>query len=240
MLGNGDLEFAEFAKEAFMNYGEVDFDDKIINELRDKEKCVNDLLSKKGNDYVKKLLVNFKGESEFDIKIQSKDNVYSERLKVYVGGQTSPPDNGLITITIRSSKSLSNSSLGVARTILHEYIHADIFRKLKTKYPTSDELDFRKSYEEYESQHGTMAAIYVASMREALKGFHKSILTDDFNKYTVYYEEEPSDDFYEALAWQGLSQYGLKAWTDLSDERRNKLTNLSLRVATLTNSICPN
>jgi hypothetical protein len=152
----------------------ADLYDQIDNtELTGKEKCIDELLKANGTDYIKNLLKNFEGESEFDIAIVSKDNVYSENLNAYVNGKTSPPINGTITISISSSKAKSFSALSVARTIFHEYIHADIFRKLETKYPTSGELDFRKTYEEYGSQHGTMAALYIISMRDALKSFYK-------------------------------------------------------------------
>jgi len=64
-------------------------------------------------------------------------------------------------------------------------------------------------------------------------------LTENGNKY-VAYEEEPSDVFYEALAWRGLKEHSVKAWTDLSPERQEELYNLSLRVDILTKAVtCP-
>jgi hypothetical protein len=56
---------------------------------------------------------------------------------------------------------------------LHEYIHADIYRKLNTKYDANGALDFNKTYETYGSQYGTMAVLYINSMKEALKAFQK-------------------------------------------------------------------
>jgi hypothetical protein len=91
--------------------------------------------------------------------------------------------------------------LEAARTILHEYVHADIFRKLNTKYDPNGALDFKKTYETYESHHGTMGALHIASMRDALKAFHKNVLTKDYNGYINYFGETPSCAFYEALAW---------------------------------------
>lgn len=37
-----------------------------------------------------------------------------------------------------------HSALEGVKTILHEYIHADIYRKLNTKYSASGILDFKK------------------------------------------------------------------------------------------------
>lgn len=166
-------------------------------------------------------------------------------MKKYIigktSGKTSPPINDIITIAISSSIASSTSSLSVVRDIFNEYIHADIFRKLRTKDPTTDELDFQKTYTNYGSQHRVMADLYINSMRDALKSFYKNVLIDDYNLYKLYYEEEPSDDFYEALAWQGLSQYNMKEWNDISEERRTHLTNLASRTTgNINGGICSN
>ena len=216
---------------------------RIINNFTGKARCLNKLLSEKGTDYVKNILEKFKGESEFDIKLVSKDKVTSVDENgnvIEVNGTTSSPVNNWMTISISTSKVNQHSALDAARTILHEYIHADIYRKLLTKYPTAGELDFRTTYQAYESQHEAMGALYISSMRDALKHFHKNVLTDDYNKYTTYWEEEPSDDFYEALAWRGLKEHDVDAWTNLSPERQEEIENLSSRVEGLTLTItCP-
>ncbi len=47
-------------------------------------------------------------------------------------------------------------------------------------------------------------------MKEALKGFHKTALIDDYNKYINNYGEAPSDAFDASLILQSLGQkYGL-------------------------------
>lgn len=79
--------------------------------------------------------------------------------------------------------------------------------------------------------------LYVTSLRDAMKDFHKNVLTDDYNKYIEFFGEEPSLDFYEALAWRGLKEHDVKAWTDLSPERKGVIKNLSLRIDVLTKTI---
>ncbi len=74
-------------------------------------------------------------------------------------------------------------------------------------------------------------------MRDTSKHFHKNVLTEDYNKYIAYYEEFPSDDFYEALAWRGLKEHNVKTWTDLSTERKEEINNLSIRVDVLTKAV---
>jgi hypothetical protein len=212
-------------------YGNCVVDEQIINELTGKEKCLNDLLDKNGDSFVKNLLANFQGKSEFDIKIVSKDKVFSKETGLEINGRTLPPVNKTITIEISASKTDQNAVLEGARTILHEYIHADIFRKLNTSIGTNEEiLDFKKTYEAYGNQHSTMGALYINSMKEALKGFHKNALTDDYNKYTNYYGEAPTDAFYEALAWSGLRASDVKSWTDLPADKRAAIEVLASRV----------
>ncbi|SFC68091.1 hypothetical protein SAMN04489722_103154 [Algibacter lectus] len=212
--------------------------DKIdSSELTGKAKCLHDLLDKNGSSYIKDLMSKFKGESEFDIKIVSKDKVISSKTGEEINGSTSPIINGVITISINSSKVNLHSDLATTKTILHEYIHADIRRKLKTQSPSSTDKEFKDDFEQYgKDHHETMGALYVNSMRDALKFFHKNVLKSDYEKYTNYYEEKPSDDFYEALAWRGLKEHDVKAWNELSPSRKQEIENLSLRIDNLTSS----
>jgi len=202
------------------------FDVEIIDELTGKAKCLNALLDKNGNSFVQNLLANFEGKSEFNINIVSKDIVTNKDengiVKEINGKTTYVPGSTSITIEINTSRIDNTSALDAARTILHEYIHADILRKLNTQYPSTGDLDFKKTYEAYGNQHGAMGALYINSMRDALKEFHKNVLTDDYNKYTNYYGEAPTDAFYEALAWGGLRENDVKAWVDLSAEKKQQ------------------
>jgi hypothetical protein len=219
-------------------------DDQIINELTGKAKCLNDLLDKNGDSFVKNLLANFKGISEFGNNIVSRDKVTvidDQGATKEVNGKTFPPKNNVIVIEISTSRTNENSSLDGARTILHEYIHADIFRKLNTTTGTTEErLDFKNTYEAYGNQHGTIAGLYLNSMKEALKGFHKTALIDDYNKYINYYGEAPSDAFYEALAWSGLRENNVKAWADLPAENKAAIEALAKRVDGFSRTVpCP-
>jgi hypothetical protein len=217
---------------------------QIIDALTGKAKCLNDLLNKNGNSFVQNLLAKFQGNSKYDISIVSKDKVTVIKNGVIeeINGKTIPPVGNLIAIEISTSKANTNSTLDVARTILHEYVHADIFRKLGTKPGTDKEsLDFKTTYEAYKNQHNTIATLYLNGMKEALKEFHKSNLIDDYNKYTQYYGEEPSDAFYEALAWGGLKDANVKAWTDLPADKKAAIETLAKRVPMLSKTVpCAN
>ncbi len=219
---------------------------KIIDALTGKAKCLNELLNKNGDSFVQKLLANFQGKSEFDIKIVSVDKIIVKDVNgnlVESNGETtynSKINPSLINIVISTSRADANSSLDVARTILHEYIHADIIRKLYTANNIPGTLDFNLIYEKYGSQHGTMAALYLSSMKEALKEFNKIVLPNDYKNYTDYYGEEPSDAFYEALAWSGLKDNNVKAWADLSAQKKQEINDLASRVTKMSKTVnCP-
>ena len=218
---------------------------QIIDALTEKAKCLNALLNKNGNSFVQKILSNFVGKSEFNITIISKDKVTatdSQGNIKEINGRTLSPKGTEIVIEISTSKTNEHSALDAARTILHEYIHADIFRKLNTTSTVVGDraIDFKDTYDKYGNQHGAMAALYLNSMKEALKEFHKTALIDDYNKYTKYYDEVPSDDFYEALAWGGLRENNVKAWVDLPADKKTAIENLSNRATLLSKDVpCP-
>lgn len=248
--GDGmDPEDENFCPEGYIkdNNGICIEEDKIINELTGKEKCVNDLLDETGNSYVKDILSKFEGDSEFDIKIESQDKVISTETLEEINGKTSPPKDEAITIKISTDKALNRPVLDVARTLLHEYIHADMFRKLHTKYPTDGDLNFKQTYEAFENsnfnttpQHETMAALYVDEMTNALKNFHQNALTEDYNYMTNNGTDPLPDSFYEALAWLGLKEHDVQAYIALSDEEKAAMENSLILYYSGTTKNCPN
>jgi hypothetical protein len=222
-----------YANHYITTYKDV-VDVQITNELTGKAKCLNDLLDKDGDSFVQNLLANFKGESEFDITIASKDVVTKKDKDGNIIGELNgsteyTPGSTLINIEISTSRTESHSALEVARIIMHEYIHADIFRKLNTTDNVSGALDFKNTYEKYGNAHGTMAELYLDSLKEALKTFHKNVLTNDYNNYINYYGEESADAFYEAMAWGGLRDNNVKAWVDLPPEKKTAIQALADR-----------
>lgn len=228
--GGGGDEPANYCPNGIIdangNCVEMVDDDYIFSDsLIGKEKCLNDLLDKNGNTYVQNLLKNFRGKSEYDINIVSKNIVISKKTGESINGKATEPINGVITIEISSSKAIENIALGVVKTILHEYIHADIYRKLLTKYTTAEDLDFRTTFEQYEmDHHEAMGALYVGEMTKALKNFHQNVMTKDYN-WLSDNGTKSLDGFYEALAWSGLIEHNVKAYTDLPNSKKIELTN---------------
>ena len=74
------VNFAKEAIEALKDGAEVDYEERIINKLTGKAKCLNNLLTKNENSFIKDILNNFEGESEFDINIKSKDKVFIDGI----------------------------------------------------------------------------------------------------------------------------------------------------------------
>lgn len=200
------------------------------NNLQGKEGCLNGLLDQKGNSFVKDIFSQFTGESEFDIVISSEEHVYSNVDGVYkeVNGLTKYTEGtNQILININTSFASDRTNLEVVRTILHEYIHADIFRKLNTKNINSEILDFKSTLAKYEDEHhSAMADLYLNAMANALKEFHINVLTQDYQNYINYYGEAPTDLFYEAIAWGGLKDNDVDKWVDLPQDEKDAINAL--------------
>ncbi len=117
----GAVNFGQEALDALMNNGEVDFVKKIINELSDKEKCVFDKL--------KNLELYNSTIGEFS---EGFYNLTFTNNGVCNGGAgeeacTDPIDleSGNITINMLG---MASNKLDYATTLLHEGIHASIYR----------------------------------------------------------------------------------------------------------------
>ncbi|CEN44330.1 conserved hypothetical protein [Capnocytophaga canimorsus] len=109
----------------------------------------------------------------------------------------------------------------MARTIFHEYIHADIIRKIQTG-DVSNPSDFKSVYEKYklerkeQYQHEMMGKLYVETMRDALKKFHKEIIPREYAYFKEsYFDVSVNEDvFYEVLAWQGIKEHNVDAYLE--------------------------
>ncbi len=184
------------------------------------------------------LIKSFKGNTEFGITIKSQDSISGANgTTSYKIGDTN------FTITISTSQAKSRPTIEVARTILHQYIHADIYRKLYTKYNYTFINDFRSVYNSYkvnihdknaDPEHVTMAEFYLEKMAFALKSFHKNELKNDYNKYIGFYGSEPSNYFYKALAWRGLKEIDTTAWDKLSKDEKEKIQLEDFKINLLT------
>jgi hypothetical protein len=133
-----------------------------------------------------------------------------------------------VTITLDQVKLETRRTVEVARTFLHEYVHAKIFAELaKAGIASNEELTSDNfpglfdAYVEYKNgnipaeqvQHQYMASHYVDLIATALREFD----TQNHNN------PEITMDHYVALAWMGLSD--TKAWIDLSPEVKSLINS---------------
>ncbi len=179
----------------------------------------------KDDNILKRYLEKFDGEfPTAHLRLEQRD------LDDNVRARTSPPENYWITITLNndgSSSSFNNRPvLSTAKTIIHEVIHAEMFRKLlslannngaidandlRNKLAAGDYpgiFDYYTRYGVNGFQHPQMATHYRETIAGALKEFDNS---------------QHSWQFYMDLAWEGLDHSNVPAWTALSSDERSRI-----------------
>jgi hypothetical protein len=156
------------------------------------------------NSYYKTALNNFIGENKpldltFKILAIGVPSVYGDT-------QPNPFNWNSNNIDLRLNKNAIDnlSSIEVALTLLHEGIHAEMYRKLLGINGTinlniNNFPSLFNMYAEYKNdgqyQHQFMANYYIDIMSTALKQY-------DGNRFSL--------DYYQALAWEGL--HGTDIW----------------------------
>ncbi|MEE9406692.1 MAG: hypothetical protein V3V28_01330, partial [Polaribacter sp.] len=173
---------------------------RIINKLTGKAKCIYNKMEDNKNN-INWILENFKDgkkPSKFNLKF-----VMSTTLGDGTNASTATPKQSGIanTFVIRINQNRAenkNTALTIARTIIHEGIHARLWefmysRDKKLALIKNDFPGIYEYYKKYEKNwdHQQMAAFYRETIAKGLKQF-------DSGKHT--------DEFYDALAWEGLSE----------------------------------
>jgi hypothetical protein len=139
-----------------------------------------------------------------------------------VNGQTRGT-NGNFEITINSNyNELNRPDLLIAKTILHELVHAEILASLHSKGHTVLDNNFAANFDKFinvmygtnntqgDLHHKYMAENLLSTMGEALMDLHKNYFPEDFQKLNNfvksqgYYPKGVSADFYMNLFWEGL------------------------------------
>lgn len=167
-----------------------------------------------------KMIQEFDGSFSVANLIFAMDNLGSTRR-----GETSPPENFNITNTINNNSTNSGASyrpnLLTAKTIIHEVIHAEMFRKLLSLASTNGNiitsilssmlengdypgmLDYYTRYGLNGFQHQQMAAHYRETIARMLQEFQTGLVVPS--------SQMPSS-LYMDLAWEGLNHSTNTAW----------------------------
>lgn len=150
----------------------------------------------------------FAGEStDFDLEIKA-DDIPDENNTITLG-ETSMTGSKQFTITL-NSRYLDLPSLDIARTLLHEAIHAEMKRKIASVGGEITTKNFPGIYDYYtrygregDWSHQQMAAHYINTIVNGLQEY-------DNNQH--------SESFYESIAWKGLQ--GTTVWNQLSTDQQ--------------------
>ncbi len=168
--------------------------------------------------------------SRFDADFTQKDLQWHvvTSLPDYINGKTSAGLKGFYKIEINGNNLANRSIVNVARTMMHELIHAELARKVHSVGGTVDPNDFPGIFDYYTRfvlnwQHQQMAAHFTSIIGEALWEF------DDKRKGLQYYKD---------LAWSGLRKtidhnnpgtvdnpnlIETVAWQDLPDSDKTRI-----------------
>ena len=214
----------------------IDSEDQIINALTGKAKCIYNKLNSSSNGF-KNAIKKFDGDFPVaHLKFTMKDLADNRR------GQTSPPNNYVIEVALNNDSSLSGvnhrPNLLTAKTMIHEVIHAEMFRKLLSLASDNGNIDvnlIRQMLEQGDYpgmldyyvrngnipnsnwQHQQMAAHYRETIARSLQEFDTGIVVDN--------NTQP-DQLYLDLAWEGLNKSTITAWKDLTTQKEKDRVEL--------------
>ena len=213
-----------------------DTEEIIIDPLfkNTKAECVYEKLISLSGGF-KKAIQKFDGEFPVShLKFSINNN-----LGTYTYGVTIPPKNYVTEIQMNENSLGLLSDLGKATAMVHEVIHAEIFRKMLSaaqkgdlnigKYTTQERINYVNSlkdnfpglYDFYIERyrptwnHNMMASHYRTTIADLLQNFDNQRL---------------DRSIYEAVAWMGLRNIENNetsiAWDNLPDSEKQKVLNL--------------
>ncbi len=226
-------EFATLGLDVLMEGGLVDFVMKVIIKpsFQNNECLWNVFTTMGGLNTFSSYLQPFEGEIAHLIRSASEN--HNDFPNPNVNAITKPPlNNNNIEIKFNINN-LGRPALDVARTLVHEMIHATIFRWMliaaKTgalmpeegmsqqeliNYIENLRIDFPGIYDYYykrhtpEWQHEQMAVHFVPIIVSALKEFDDSF----------------DEEVYEALSWVGLKN--TISWNNLNEQDQNNFNQI--------------
>jgi len=239
VTGNIIREIEEIVTDEREDYindllGDISEEDiKIINNLTGKAKCVYDKLTNSStgfSDAIKK----FDGEFPVShLKFSSDSNMPSNTKKAH----TIPPTNFVIEIVLNGNSSKDASyqkrpNLMVAKTIIHEVIHAEMWRKILSIINNGGNVNGLTA-EEWTSKlsNGDYPGIFDYYTRFGVNGFqhpqmaahYRDVIADALEDFD---NNNNSRQFYEDIAWEGLIYRNDPTWNSLSSDEKERIDNV--------------
>ena len=227
-----EYDFGMEALEALHEDAEVDLEEKIINKLTGKSKCIYKKNSNQNG--VRKVLNKFQ-DTNSPASLLFENASLGSTFAITV-----PPNtNDLIIIKLNSDSGFwgvdFQPNLLVAQTIFHEIIHAEFFRQIviaigegnfdgATAQQVIDALqdsDFATLYEYYRTfrdwDHNYMAGYYRDTIARMIQ---------EYDTGTEVAINEAPQQLYLNLAWKGLRLEGdVLAWDQLSDAEQQSIND---------------
>ena len=224
----------------------IDEDDLlIINELEGKALCVYNKLKSSSTGF-KNAIKKF--EPEFPVahlKFDMGDIGASRGKTIAPNSNPATPNSPDFVITVRLNNNSTSSgvtqrpNLLVAKTIAHEVIHAEMYRKLlslakqgnldftgwteeeQTNYVISIRENFPGIYDYMRRhknwQHQQMATHYRESLARILQEYDTGIAVPD--------SQQPSQ-LYMDLAWEGLKYPSIYTWSSLPQTEKDRINDV--------------
>lgn len=208
----------------------------IIDNTLKNNHCLNSVYTQLGKaPTFQNYLKNFDGNfSVANLKLES-----SITLPNNINAETSPPSNYTITITFNANN-LNRPGLSIARTFVHEMIHAEIFRKLLS-CANLPNLNFNNySTEEWKnfiiSLKDNYPGLYDYYLRyffntpsgQTLSDEQHQLMAQHYRNIIVNalkeYDNTKPESLYQALAWEGLKN--TVAWNNLSTTEKNNINTI--------------
>ncbi len=199
--------------------------DEIINNLEGKAECIYSKLNFSSTKF-KNMIKKFDGKFPVShLKFESRD------LPDGVRGITEPPINYVITIAINNDSSESGvdyrPNLLTVKTIVHEVVHAEMFRKLLSLSSTNGMINVSTLNEMLEE--GDYPGMLDYYTRFGVNGFQHQQMAQHYrqtiaNILKVYDNDQHSEQFYKDLAWEGLNHSNIISWQNVfSQEERDRI-----------------
>lgn len=186
-----------------------------------KIKCIWDKLNDAQNTLLCATLGNFMDTPDYDLRLYVGNHPQQcgRTLEEY------PTGSGIVAISFDVACIDDRSEIELAKTILHEGIHAEVYRVIQdlegNLIDPEDEPYIWEQYRNHKNwQHEYMANYYLDALADAL---------------SEYDDATYSMEHYRALAWQGLDEYDsghpiTQVWDGLSTNEQNTILALRAQV----------
>jgi hypothetical protein len=219
----------------------------IIDKTFEDNKCVKDIYDKLGGtDFAKKHIKIFDknlNSPNLTFKIVSEKEYsgferYDEngKDKGISHAETVPTSQNNYIIYINQDALDETTDLQIAVTLMHEVLHATFHRQYDSVIDTSNGEKWRpggspnsfpeliNALNKYKggAHHELMATKYISTMTNVLK---------ELDPQGVY------SQYYKAIAWEGLTHSGVKAFQNLSDKEQNEIKSSLQEYKSLNNKI---